>query len=125
MNPSDYVKADFHLLALLWLVGCIGGLFLRFSVWGMKQDPDIVTLKFWWHRRKAANIACITLGVLSTWFWAEGSLFRACHLDSLNLALTTGLSPIAGGAVTFFAHYILAAGKRRAEAAAGSTPEED
>lgn len=112
-------QPDYLILALLWLVAIPGGLFLRYGFWAAKQPPDASGLGAWWHARKGANVISIALGLLTTMLWAEGSLYRLCHLDRLGVDLSYGLTPIASAAVAFFAHYILAMGRRKAEAIAG------
>jgi len=116
---------SYLLIAFLWVFGVIGGVFLRYAGWAAKQPPASAGVKAWWTARLGSNLSSIILGVLSTGMWAEGTLYRALNLQALRLDLTYGLTPIAGAAVAFFAHYILAAGKRRAEAAAGGPPEGD
>jgi hypothetical protein len=117
-------QASYGLLALLWIVGVLGGLTLRYGGWAARQTPDASGFAAWWSARKGSNVSSIVLAMLTTGMWAEGSLYRTLHLEKIGLDLTYGVTPLAGAGVAFFAHYILAAGKRRAEAAAGG-PVED
>jgi len=115
MTPA---QPEYMTLALLWIAGVPFGLLLRFGFWASKQT-EAVTLGHWWSARLGANVISIGLAIPCTLFWAEGSLYNVCHLEKIGLGLTYGLTPIASAAVTFFSHYILAAGRRKAEAIAG------
>jgi len=118
MTPT---QPDYLILAALWLIGIPFGLALRFGFWAAKQQTA-VTIGGWWSARLGANVISIALGLLATLLWAEGSLYQLLRLERLGVGLSYGLTPPVSAAVTLFAHYILAAGKRKAEAAAGGAP---
>ena len=121
---SDGLDPVYIIRAALWLAGIPFGLAIRFGLWAKKQ-PEKTSVHAWWDARLGANVISIALCVLFAMLWAEGSIYKALPLEKIGVELTYGLTPVASAAVAIFAHYILAAGKRRAEAAAGGPVAEE
>jgi len=113
-DPMPYIVAGGYLM------GCVIGMILRAARWLAKQ-PEGATFAQWWRARLGANLSAICLGVLGVGLCVDGSLLRWTKLEGSAAAWT--LAPIFGAAITYGSHYILAAAKKRAEAASG-TPEE-
>jgi hypothetical protein len=104
----------------LWLFGCAFGVLIRAALWLAKQPPETATLSRWWREKYGANMLSLLIGVLGTGVWAEGSLLKWLQLD--GVALTYGLSPIAGAIVTYGARWIVAWADKFSSSKTGAAP---
>jgi len=111
-----------YIIAGGYLMGCLVGLILRAALWFQKQ-PVGSTFAQWWAARFGANLMAICLGLLGVGLCIDGSLLHWSKLE--GSAAAWSLAPIFGAAITYGAHYILAAAKKRAEAVSGDAPGGD
>ena len=114
------------LTGMLYLfVGVPAGMTLRFARWAQKQPAERRKLSIWWIDRMGANLTALILGLLGAGFVVEGKLISKIPWAGSTSGFV--LAPPIGAAVTYGSHWIMAWGKKRAEARIGGPvpPEEE
>lgn len=108
---------------LYLLVGVPCGMALRFAQWANRQPEAERSFNHWLWARLGSNVTSIVLGVLGAGVCINGALLKWTHLEGSGMELAVA-APF-GAAITWGAHYIMAWGKRTAEAKSGPVDPAD